>query len=302
MKVLVTGAQGQVGSELIKQGQGLGHQMIAAGRAELDITQKDVVNEFINGSAPDIVINAAAYTAVDKAEEQHDLAYTINRDGPTNLAQVCAQHGIPLLHISTDYLFDGSKDAPWSEDDRPNPQGVYGRSKLEGDRAVENILEQQITLRVAWVFGASGNNFVRTMLRLARERDELSIVADQHGGPTWAGDIATVLLNIVERYQRGETIPWGTYHYSGAPATTWHGFALAIFEAAVAEGLIDKAPWLNAITTAEYPTPAKRPKNSVLNGTKIDRELGIKQPDWKIGLGKVLRTWKANLLLSTSDL
>lgn len=289
--MLVTGAQGQVGSELIQQGQGLGLQMIAAGRSELDITQQDAVIDFINHHASDIVINAAAYTAVDRAEEQQQDTYAINRDGSAYLATACSQQNIPLLHISTDYIFDGSKDTPWLEDDTANPQGIYGASKLEGERAVERMLVQHITLRVAWVFGATGNNFVRTMLRLGSERDELSVVADQHGGPTWAGDIATVLLNIVARYQLGETIPWGTYHYSGSPATTWHGFATTIFEAAVAEGLLDKSPRINAITTAEYPTPAQRPENSVLNCDKIYCELGITQPDWRLGLRHVLKCW-----------
>lgn len=289
MKVLVTGAQGQVGSELIQQGQGLGLQMIAAGRSELDITQQDAVIDFINHHASDIVINAAAYTAVDRAEEQQQDTYAINRDGSAYLATACSQQNIPLLHISTDYIFDGSKDTPWLEDDTANPQGIYGASKLEGERAVERMLVQHITLRVAWVFGATGNNFVRTMLRLGSERDELSVVADQHGGPTWAGDIATVLLNIVARYQLGETIPWGTYHYSGSPATTWHGFAMAIFDMAVAEGLLDKAPRLNAITTAEYPTPAQRPNNSVLKSIaslELNNLTGTVGSDryWKAGI------------------
>lgn len=293
MRVLVTGAQGQVGTELISRGREQGLRMIAAGRGELDITAEEAVSACFNGSSPDIVINAAAYTAVDKAEQESALANTINRDGPALLAKECARRNIPLLHISTDYVFDGTKDGAYDEDDRPNPQGVYGKSKLEGEKAVERTLEQHVILRVAWVFGATGGNFVRTMLRLGNERDELNVVADQRGGPTWAGDIASVLLSIVERYHKGGAIPWGTYHYIGKPVTTWHGFAQAIFDAAMAEGMLEKAPGINAITTAEYSTPAVRPKNSVLDCRKIERLLGISQPDWRFGLKSVLENWKA---------
>ncbi len=292
MKVLVTGAQGQVGTELIKQGERQGLQMIAADRKVLDITQQQAVKAFITNQAPDVVINAAAYTAVDKAEEEQALAYAVNQDGPAYLAAECAQRKIPLLHISTDYIFDGAADLPYQEDDQPNPQGIYGKSKLEGENAVKERMEQHIILRVAWVFGATGHNFVRTMLRLGRERDELTVVADQQGGPTWAGDIASVLLAIVKRYQAANSIPWGTYHYTGEPATTWHGFASAIFESAVTAGLLDNAPRIKAITTEEYPTPARRPKNSLLDCRKIERELGITQPDWRIGLNNILNEWK----------
>lgn len=294
MKVLVTGAQGQVGSELVRLGMEQGLQMIAAGRAELDITRESAVNDYFSRLRPEIVINAAAYTAVDRAEEEPALAYSINRDAPALLAAECARYDIPLLHISTDYVFDGSKDGAYDEDDHPDPQGVYGQSKLEGEIAVAGAIQQSIILRVAWVFGATGGNFVRTMLRLGGERGELSVVADQHGGPTWAGDIAAVLLNIVERYRNGNAIPWGTYHYCGQPVTTWHDFAQAVFNLAVEQGVLAKAPKLNAITTAEYPTAAARPLNSVLDCRKIERELDIRQPDWHIGLENVLHDWKSN--------
>ena len=292
MKVLVSGAQGQVGTELILQGEALGLQMIATERDDMDITRKEEVSACFSSQRPDIVINAAAYTAVDKAEEESDLAYAINRDGVANLAAACAQHGIPLLHISTDYIFDGTEERPYCEDDAPNPQGVYGKSKLEGEIVVEETLAQYINLRVAWVFGAAGHNFVRTMLRLGNEREELRVVADQQGGPTWSGDIASVLLIIAERYQKGATIPWGTYHYVGKPATSWHGFAQVIFDTAIIEGMLKKVPKVKAITTADYPTPAERPRNSVLDCHKIERELGISQPDWRIGLINVLKNWK----------
>lgn len=293
MRVLVTGANGQVGSELTRQGAQLEFQMLAAGRAELDITRQDAVNSFIQARRPDIVINAAAYTAVDRAESEPELAYAVNRDGVANLAQACVDNQIPLLHLSTDYLFDGCKVGAYCETDAPNPQCVYGKSKLEGDRAIDSILTQHLILRVSWLFGAKGNNFVKTILRLGKERDVLTVVADQYGGPTWAGAIANTLLDIVKRWGSGETIPWGTYHYSGQPATTWHAFAEATFEQAEKLGMIDKRPTVEKITTAEYPTPAQRPLNSLFDCRKIARELGASQPDWRIGLNNVLKDWKA---------
>lgn len=290
MKVLVTGANGQVGSEIVQQGENIGLQMLAAGRDLLDITQRSEVDSFIRVSKPDIVINAAAYTAVDKAESEPELAYAINCSGVTFLAQACADNNIPLLHISTDYVFDGSKHAAYSETDSTNPRTIYGKSKLEGERAIEAILERYIILRVSWVFGSVGNNFVKTMLRLGKERDELRIVEDQHGGPTWAGAIATTLLGLAKRLGDGEAIPWGTFHYCGQPATTWQIFAGAIFERAEALGTIGKRPGIEPILTADYPTPAHRPLNSVLNCEKILTELGIPQPDWKTGLDCMLIT------------
>ena len=292
MRALVTGAKGQVGSEIINQGRKLGLQMIAASHSELDITIAEAENKYITSQSPDIIINSAAYTVVDNAEEEKELAYAINGDGPAHLSEACAKLKIPLLHISTDYIFDGTNNIPYQEDDRPNPQGIYGKSKLAGEGAVQRILQQHIILRVSWVFSATGNNFVRTMLRLGREREELSVVADQHGCPSRAGNIATVLLNIADRFHQGENIPWGTYHYTGNPATTWHGFAQTIFTEAVALGMLDKTPMVKAITTEEYPTPAQRPQNSVLNCQKIQRQLAIPQSDWSVGLKNVFLNWK----------
>ena len=289
MKVLVTGAKGQVGSELILLGQKLGLQMLATSRAELDITQQNSVYSFIREQNPDVVINAAAYTAVDRAESEPEPAYAINRNGAAYLAQACSDNKIPLMHLSTDYIFDGCKEGTYSELDSPNPQCVYGRSKLEGDCAIESILEEHLILRVSWVFGAVGHNFVKTMLRLSKERDILKVVADQYGGPTWSGAIAATLLDLAKRWGAGETIQWGTYHYSGHPATTWESFAEIIFEKAKQLGIIDSQPEVQAITTAEYPTPARRPLNSVLDCRKITRELNVFQPDWHVGLDKVLK-------------
>ena len=292
MRVLVTGAKGQVGSELILEGEKHGQKMLAAGRAELDITRRNAVIKYFEVQKPDIVINAAAYTAVDKAESESELACAINRNGAANLAQACADNGIPLMHISTDYVFDGDKKGAYTETDIPNPRCVYGKGKLEGERAIESILEQYIILRVSWVFGARGNNFVKTMLRLGKERDVIKVVADQHGGPTWAGAIATTLLKMAKRWGDSKTIPWGTYHYSGQPTTTWKGFAEAIFATAEELGMIEKRPVVESISTAEYPTPAVRPLNSVLNCSKLDKQFDLNQPDWRIGLRQVLGAWQ----------
>lgn len=291
MKVLVSGAGGQVGTELIKRGQALGLVMLPVYSEELDITQHNRVIEYIKSNSPDIVINAAAYTAVDKAEEEAELAFAVNRDGPAYLAEACSDISVPLLHLSTDYVFDGTNQGAYVESDIPNPTTIYGKSKLEGEQAVVNRIEQHIILRVAWVFAASGSNFVRTMLRLGREGDELNVVADQKGAPTWAGDIADVLLTIAIRYKQNENIAWGTYHYIGTPETTWHRFAQTIFREARQLNMLEKVPRVHAISTDQYPTAAERPKNSVLNCQKIQDAFQIQQPDWRIGLRDVLNEW-----------
>jgi dTDP-4-dehydrorhamnose reductase len=293
MKVLVTGANGQVGTELIQRGQKLGLEMTGLDQSELNIASREQVNNAIATDAPDIVINAAAYTLVDKAETEMELAYAVNRDGPAYLAEACAASNIPMLHISTDYVFDGEQESAYLETDNPNPNTIYGKSKLEGDNAVSNALPEHIVLRVAWVFSASGNNFVRTMLRLGSERGELSVVNDQHGCPTWARDIANTLLTMAQQYRDKETLPWGTYHYNSTPVANWYGFAETIFEQALKLGLIENTPLLHTINTAQYPTPAQRPANSALNCNKINQQFGIEVPDWRIGLSNVLSEWKA---------
>lgn len=292
MKILVTGANGQVGSELVQQGTLQGVQIIATGKAELDITQSEAVKNKIFAEQPNMVINASAYTAVDRAEEEVGQAFAINRNGPEHLALACAEQKIPLLHLSTDYVFDGLQKSPYVETDRPNPSGIYGKSKRDGELAIEAHHDQHYIIRVAWVFGASGQNFVRTMMRLAKAHDNLKVVSDQMGGPTWAQDIARLLLLMAKRTSNNQAIPWGTYHYMGAPPTTWHGFATTLFHKAQELGMLTATPEIKAITTEEYPTPAKRPPNSVLDCEKICRALNITQPDWKIGLEAVLLTWK----------
>lgn len=292
MKLLITGCKGQVGSELAIRAKTQDHELIAPARTALDITQRAAVRAFFAQTTPQAVINAAAYTAVDRAEQDADTAFAVNRDGAANLAEACADAQIPLLHISTDYVFDGTKAGPYLESDAANPQNVYGLSKLEGELRIIETLQQHIILRVSWVFGANGHNFVRTMLRLAQERHELQVVGDQHGGPTWAGDIADVLLAIVRLLHDAQTPAWGVYHYAGTPATSWHGFAEAVFEAAVQQGMLNSKPKVRDILSADYPTPAKRPANSILDCSRIQSVFGLRQPDWREGLQHVLHAWK----------
>lgn len=295
MKILVTGANGQVGAELVKRGkEGTSSQnivVVALSRSDLDISNYSDVDTTLCSIKPDVVINAAAYTAVDKAEEESEQAYNINRDGPANLASTCKKLNIPLIHISTDYVFDGHKKTPYEESDQPNPSGVYGKSKFAGERAIADILTQYYIVRVAWVFGASGNNFVKTMLRLGKEKDEIGVVADQRGGPTWARDIAKLLLALASRCQH-EPIPWGIYHYTGDPVTTWFDFANDIFDTAIALRLLDKKPRITAISSEQYPTLAKRPSNSVLCCNKLKQAMIITQPNWQQGLQTVLGEFK----------
>ena len=288
MKILITGAQGQVGKELGHIANEKGFEVFATGRNELDITQAQDVENYFLKVKPDIVINAAAYTAVDKAEEEHDLAFAINHHGAKNIAFCCNKYQIPLLHISTDYVFNGEKSEPYSEHDPVSPLGIYGASKLQGEEAIRQTLVKHLILRVAWVFGAHGNNFVKTMLRLAKDRDELNVVADQYGGPSPAKDIALTLMTLVEQYQKNNSLAWGTYHYCGNSKTSWYDFSKEIFKQAFDLGLLDKKIKVNPITTAEYPTAAKRPANSMLDCSKLSATFGIAMPKWKEALQKVL--------------
>jgi dTDP-4-dehydrorhamnose reductase len=288
MRIIVIGAQGQVGWELTRRAPEFGHAVLAWDQAELDITDAVAVDQALNASGANAVINAAAYTVVDKAEQEPERAFAVNRDGPAHLAAACARLNIPLLHISTDYVYDGAKASPYFEDDPTAPMGVYGASKLAGDDAVRWLLPRHLILRVSWVFGIHGHNFVKTILRLAREREELRVVADQHGCPTFAGDIADALLKLVGRIAEIDASDaWGTYHYCGQPATTWHGFASAIVDMAREQEPLP-VKTVTAITTADYPTPAARPANSVLDCSRLARNFGIQPRSWQEGLKQIL--------------
>lgn len=288
MKILLTGANGQVAQEIARLGRGAGHDIYALNRTGLDITDAEKVSRTIEEGDEELVINAAAYTAVDRAEQESEMAFAVNRDGPAHLAAACADRGIPLLHISTDYVFDGTKQGPYREDDPAAPLGVYGRSKWEGEEAIRQRLSAHLILRVSWVFGIGGQNFVKTMLRLAREREELRVVADQHGCPTYAGDIADVLVYLADRLEAEGSLHWGTYHYGGTPPTTWHGFAEAILERVRAFEPL-KANKVVPIATEDFPTPAKRPGNSILDCTRIQETYGIEPSPWDQGLDTMLR-------------
>jgi len=288
MKILVTGANGQVGYCLRQQLHLTAIPFKAVTREQLDITNADAVAQYIDEYQPTIVINAAAHTAVDKAESDQENALRINRDGAANLAQASASLGAAIFHISTDYVYSGDSDRPYCEDDATAPQGVYGHSKLNGEIAVAQANPKHIILRTAWVFGEHGNNFVKTMIRLGRTRDSLGIVADQQGGPTYAGDIASALIEIARQYANTGNVSWGIYHYSGMPHTNWYEFARAIFQQVENAGIYDKPiPILNAINTADYPTPAKRPANSRLDCRKIQSTFGIVPSDWMAALNNI---------------
>ena len=280
MKLLVTGAGGQVGAALGLIGPLKGHEIIPVDRQTLDITNKADVSAALSNYCPDAVINAAAYTAVDKAQSEPELALAINATGPENLALACAELAIPFLHISTDFVFDGKKAGPYTETDPIAPLSVYGSSKAAGEARVMAIGGKYLILRTAWVFGGE-QNFVATMLRLGESMDELKIVDDQRGGPTASSDIATTLLQMAERATSPGFADWGLYHYSGAPSLSWYGFAQAIFAGR------DK-PVLHPIPTEEYPTPAARPKNSVLDCSRIKQVFDIDQPDWRTALSQLL--------------
>lgn len=285
---MITGAYGQVGFCLTQQAKANGWSVLAIDRDKLDITDPQAVNVLVNEFQPNVIINAAAHTAVDKAETEIDASYAINRDGPKYLAEAAASVGAAILHISTDYVFAGDKDGIYTESDPVAPQGVYGASKLAGEEAVIAANPKHIILRTAWVFGEYGNNFVKTMLRLGSQRDQLGIVADQFGGPTYAGDIAAALLVMAEKAVAAPaTVSWGIYHFAGEPHVNWHQFAQAIFDKAVEHKLLAKAPQLNALTTADYPTPAKRPANSRLDCRKIFNEFGIQPSDWQKALQNI---------------
>jgi dTDP-4-dehydrorhamnose reductase len=284
MKILVTGCKGQVGTELMRQGSTGGHEMIGLDSAALDITDARCVEQAVVTYAPEVVINAAAYTAVDKAERDEARAYAVNRDGAAHLAAACQKLNIPLVHYSTDYVFDGAKQVAYHVDDPVAPLGVYGQSKLVGERAIQETCSQYLILRTSWVFSSHGNNFVKTMLRLGAEREQLGVVADQYGKPTAAAEIARVTLAILQQ-GAGQ---WGIYHLAQPEATSWYGFAQAIFDEAHRQGVALQVENVRAIATTDYPTPARRPANSELECKEIEETFNVTIRLWKESLADVV--------------
>ncbi|ODR96799.1 hypothetical protein AUC71_04330 [Methyloceanibacter marginalis] len=288
--ILLTGANGQVGWEIARQARLLGLPCQALERTSLDITVADAVLRAVVHFAPLVVINAAAYTNVDKAETDSETAFSVNRDGAAHLAHACARVDIPIIHISTDYVFDGTKKTPYTEDDPGSPLSIYGESKLAGEAAVREYCAKHVVLRTAWVYGLHGPNFVKTMLRLAGERDQIKVVDDQFGNPTFAGDLGRAILTLVRRLQLG-TWPkqgFGTFHLAGEWTTSWCGFAQMIFEEA--RPRLAHVPAIEPITTADYPTLAKRPAYSALDCGRFARIHGIAMRPGRSALSEMLDT------------
>lgn len=276
MRILVFGKTGQVACELQRQAD-----VLALGRAEADLSNPEACAEALRAADADIVINAAAWTAVDKAEAEEAAATMVNGAAPAAMARAAAERGIPFLHISTDYVFSGAGTAPWTETDPVAPQNAYGRSKLAGEEGVRAAGGNSAILRTSWVFSAHGANFVKTMLRLSETRDTLNVVDDQIGGPTPAADIAAALLRMGRAMAQGQ--PGGTYHFGGVPQVSWAGFAREIFAQA------GRKVTVGGIPTEAYPTPARRPLNSRMDCSALSRDFGIAAPDWKAGLAQVLK-------------
>ena len=278
-KILITGTTGQVGGEILR----LIPQALAPPRADLDLTDETSIRSYIRRHKPRWIINPAAYTAVDKAESEPQLAHAINAEAPRILGDEAREIGATVLHFSTDYVFDGSGNTPWREEDPTGPLGVYGATKLAGEQALAASGAAHIILRTSWVYGATGKNFLLTILKLAAQRPELSIVADQYGAPTSSRDLATLAAQIVAR----ESTPSGIYHATNQGETTWYGFATEFLR------LANIRTKLIPIPTSAYPTPAHRPANSRLNCDKLHQTLGIRLPDWQTSLATVVQEFSA---------
>ena len=284
MRILIFGENGQVARALQDEAEGV-HDIAAAGRAQADLTVSGAAASAVRAHEPNVVINAAAYTAVDKAETERDAARRLNAQAVKEMAQTAKDAGAHFIPLSTDYVFDGESDAPYKEDHEANPLNVYGETKHEGERAALEANDQSVIVRTSWVFSEYGANFVKTMLRLGAERDALNIVDDQVGGPTSARDIARALLVIAGKKHRGAPGE-GLYHFQSAPAISWAGFARKIFE------LAGQNVEVNPIPTKDYPTPAQRPLRTVLDCARIERDFGVAQPDWRASLRQVLGALK----------
>lgn len=299
MRILLTGRDGQVGFELRRSLSAIG-EVFAVGSVDCDFRDPSAVRRLVRSFAPDVIVNPAAYTAVDKAESDHPVAHAINVDAPRVMAEEANRSGAAMVHFSTDYVFDGSKVGSYNEADSPNPQSVYGATKLAGELAVSAACRRSLVLRTSWVVGAHGNNFAKTMLRLAANRDSLSVVADQYGTPTSAALLADWTAHLTYRAIRGVgEFPYGLYHAVASGVTSWHSYACYVIERARASGVAIRVPTgaINAIATADYPTAAKRPANSRLDNAKFQATFGLHAPLWTDGVDQVLN----QILPMTSD-
>jgi len=286
MKILLIGINGQLGNQLQPLLTKIG-EVTAVGRENLDLADRNAISQLIDQLKPELIINAAAYTAVDKSENEPELAHAVNSIAPGIMAKEAKNLGATLIHISTDYVFDGSQSTPYIETDSTNPLGTYGKTKLAGEKAIRETEANHIIIRTAWVYGAYGKgNFVKTMLRFGKDREELRVVYDQVGCPTWTGDLAEAIAQIIP-HLNSET--YGIYHYTNSGAISWYDFAMTIFEEAKQLGFPLEVKRVVPITTAEYPTPAKRPAFSVLNSGKISKVLGKHSPYWRDSLRQMLK-------------
>ena len=285
MKILVLGGNGQLGRCLRDHLDNTTYEVIYTSREQINITNFEETKNKVVGIAPHLIINTAAYTAVDKAEENAEIANLVNNLAVNNIAQICSSLDIWLVHVSTDYVFDGLSEIPYKENDITNPQGVYGMTKLKGELAIQNSSCKHTIIRTSWVFSEYGNNFVKTMLRIGADRDELQIVEDQFGSPTYAQDIARSIVEIVPQLNLQNTS--GLYHYCGDRSCSWYTFATKIFEQAKAHNLRTPSV-INPIETNAYSTNAKRPSFSVLDCSKIESEFGVRVSDWYGGLSQVI--------------
>lgn len=285
MKILLLGQHGQV-SQALQQSLGRHIELTVLGREQLDLAKPHEIGQQVLQQRPALIINAAAHTAVDQAESEPKLAFAINATAPGILAEAAAELGAPLIHYSTDYVFDGNKAAPYHEDDTPNPLSVYGRSKLAGEKAITAVGGQHLILRTSWVYSTYGKNFLLTMQRLLQERDSLNVVNDQIGAPTWAGTIAQTTAQLIERWRGGADGPWGIYHLTAQGETSWFGFASAIAEHLRRQG--KRVATLQPIPSSAYPTPAQRPLNSRLDCNRLQQGWQVQLPDWQRALNVCL--------------
>jgi dTDP-4-dehydrorhamnose reductase len=285
MKILLLGQHGQVSQELQRSLNGKA-ELAVLGRNQLDLAQPELIRQQVLAHRPELIINAAAHTAVDQAESEPEVAFAINATAPGVLAEAAAELGVPLIHYSTDYVFAGNQSEPYRECDSPDPLSVYGRSKLAGEQAIQAVGGMHLILRTSWVYSQHGKNFLLTMQRLLQERESLSVVADQIGAPTWAGTIAQATAQLIEQWRSGKSGPWGLYHLTAQGETSWFGFASAIAAHLHSQG--KSVATLQPIPSSAYPTPAHRPLNSRLNCSRLQQDWHVQLADWQAALDECL--------------